>query len=65
MTTLRAATQRDLQAAQFSREYAKRNNGVIDDNFFDAMADFYAKTPVVNIPMPETNARGNQFRVVR
>jgi hypothetical protein len=65
MTTLRAAIQRDLQAAQFSREYAKRNNGVIDDNFFDAMADFYAKTPVVNIPMPETNARGNQFRVVR
>jgi hypothetical protein len=65
MTTLRAATQRDLQAAQFSREYAKRNNGVIDDNFFDAMANFYAQNPVVNIPMPETNARGNQFRVVR
>jgi len=65
MATMRASIQRDLEAAKFSREYAKRNNGVIDDNFFDAMADFYAKTPVVNIPMPETNARGNQFRVVR
>jgi hypothetical protein len=65
MTTMRASIQRDLEAAKFSREYAKRNNGVIDDNFFDAMASFYAQNPVVNIPMPETNARGNQFRVVR
>lgn len=65
MTTMRASIQRDLEAAKFSREYAKLNNGVIDDNFFDAMADFYAKNPVVNISMPETNARGNQFRVVR
>jgi hypothetical protein len=65
MTTLRAATQRDLQAAQFARDYAKQNKGVIDDNFFDAMAGFYAQNPVVNIPMPATNARGSQFRVVR
>jgi hypothetical protein len=65
MTTMRASVQRDLEAAKFSREYAKRNNGVIDDDFFDAMANFYAQNPVVNIPMPETNARGNQFRVVR
>jgi hypothetical protein len=65
MTTLRAATERDLQAAKFARDYAKQNKGVIDDNFFDAMAEFYAKTPVVNIPMPETNSRGSQFRVVR
>jgi hypothetical protein len=65
MTTLRAATQRDLQAAQFARDYAKQNKGVIDDNFFDAMAGFYAERPVVNIPMPATNARGSQFRVVR
>jgi hypothetical protein len=65
MTTLRAAIKRDQEAAQFARDYAKQNNGVIDDNFFDAMAGFYAERPVVNIPMPETNARGNQFRVVR
>jgi len=65
MTTMRASIQRDLEAAKFAREYAKRNNGVVDDNFFDSMADFYAKNPVVNIPMPETNSRGGQFRVVR
>lgn len=65
MTTLRASIQRDLEAAKFARSYAQQNKGVIDDNFFDAMAEFYAKTPVVNIPMPETNSRGGQFRVVR
>jgi hypothetical protein len=65
MTTMRAATNRDLEVAKFSRDYAKKNNGVVDDNFFDAVADFYAKNPVVNIPMPATNARGDLFKVVR
>jgi hypothetical protein len=65
MTTMRAATNRDLEVAKFSRDYAKKNNGVLDDNFFDAVADFYAKNPVVNIPMPPTNARGDSFKVVR
>jgi len=65
MTTMRAATNRDLEVAKFSRDYAKKNNGVLDDNFFDAVADFYAKNPVVNIPMPATNARGDSFKVVR
>jgi hypothetical protein len=65
MTTMRASVQRDLEAAKFARDYAKQNNGVIDDNFFDSMANFYAQNPVVNIPMPATNARGSQFRVVR
>lgn len=65
MTTMRASIQRDLEAAKFARSYAQQNKGVIDDNFFDSMANFYAQNPVVNIPMPETNARGNQFRVVR
>jgi hypothetical protein len=65
MTTMRASVQRDLEAAKFARDYAKQNNGVIDDNFFDSMANFYAQNPVVNIPMPATNARGGQFRVVR
>lgn len=59
MVTMRAALQRDLELAKFQREYAKKNGGVIDDNFFDAVADFYVKNPVVNIPMPATNARGN------
>jgi hypothetical protein len=63
--TMRAAIQRDQEAAKFARDYAKQNKGVIDDNFFDAMANFYAERPVVNIPMPATNARGSQFRVVR
>jgi len=56
--TMRAALQRDLEASKFARDYAKANGGVIDDNFYDAMADFYAKNPVVTPDLPKTNARG-------
>lgn len=61
MTTMRAAIQRDLNASQFARDYAKKNGGVIDDNFFDAMAGFYAQNPVVTPKMPATNAQGLPF----
>jgi hypothetical protein len=63
MTTMRAATNRDLAAAKFARDYARQNKGVIDDNFFDAMAGFYAKNPVVTPAMPATNAKGIPFSV--
>jgi type II secretory pathway pseudopilin PulG len=56
--TMRAALQRDLEASKFARDYAKANGGVIDDNFYDAMADFYAKNPVITPQLPATNARG-------
>lgn len=59
--TMRAAINRDLAAAKFAREYANKNKGVIDDNFFDAMANFYAENPVVTPAMPATNARGIPF----
>lgn len=59
--TLRASIERDARAAQFGREYAKKNKGVIDDNFFDAVSDFYAKNPIVSPAMPATNARGMAF----
>jgi hypothetical protein len=59
-TTMRAALQRDMEAAKFSRDYAKQNGGVIDDNYFEALADFYGKNPVVTPQMPATNARGNK-----
>lgn len=59
--TMRAALQRDLEASKFARDYAKANNGVIDDNFYDAMADFYAKNPVVTPDLPKTNARGQSL----
>lgn len=61
ITTMRGAIERDRRAAQFQREYAQRNNGVIDDKFFDALAGFYAQNPVVLPKMPETNARGAPF----
>jgi hypothetical protein len=48
-------------AAKFQREYAQKNNGTIDDNFFDVLADFYAKNPVVTPAMPATNSRGQPF----
>lgn len=60
--TLRAAIQRDQTAAQFSRQYANKNKGVIDDAFFDSMADFYAKNPVVTPKMPAANSRGQLFQ---
>lgn len=56
--TMRAALQRDVAAAKFARDYAKSNNGVIDDNFFDAMANFYQENPVVTPALPDKNARG-------
>jgi hypothetical protein len=62
ITTMRAAIERDLRASKFARDYARQNNGVIDDNFFDAMANFYATNPVVTPNMPKTNARGAQIR---
>ena len=68
MTTMKAALQRDMEAAKFQREYAKANKGVIDDNFFDALAEFYVKNPVVTPALPATNARGQAmpqgFRVI-
>lgn len=62
--TLRAAIERDQRAAQFAREYAKANKGVIDDNFFDSLAGFYAQNPVVTPKLPATNSRGGQFKVL-
>lgn len=59
--TMRAALERDIRAAQFSREYAAKNGGVIDDNFFGALSDFYSKNPVVTPNMPSNNARGQSF----
>lgn len=59
--TIRAAVQRDLEASKFARNYAKKNNGVIDDEFFDAMANFYAENPVVTPNIPATNSRGNKL----
>lgn len=61
MGTMRAAIERDQRASQFAREYARQNNGVIDDNFFDALAGFYAQNPVVSPNMPPSNARGQSF----
>lgn len=59
--TMRAAIERDQRASQFAREYARQNNGVIDDNFFDSLSSFYAQNPVVTPKMPPKNARGDLF----
>ena len=60
--TMRASIERDQRAAKFASEYAKKNGGVIDDNYMDAIADFYAKNPVVTPKMPTNNARGKDFK---
>jgi hypothetical protein len=59
--TMRAAIERDQRASKFARDYAKQNNGVIDDNFFDSLAGFYAKNPIVTPSMPKKNSRGELF----
>lgn len=59
--TMRASIERDQRAAKFASEYARKNGGVIDDNYMDAIADFYAKNPVVTPSMPAANARGKAF----
>ena len=64
-STVRAAIERDLQAADFMRQYSEANNGVIDDRFFQQLQNFYVQNPVVTPDMPATNSRGGQFRVVR
>lgn len=69
--TMRAAIERDQRAAQFARDYAKRNKGVIDDGFFDAVSKFYADNPIITPEMPATNQQGvplvmpKGFRVIR
>jgi len=60
--TLRAAIQRDLEAAEFARQYAEQNNGVIDDRFFQSLQRFYVENPVVTPPMPPSNSRGAPLR---
>ena len=59
--TLRASIDRDLRASKFARDYAGKNGGVIDDNFFDSLAGFYAQNPVVTPSMPAANSRGQAF----
>lgn len=60
--TMRAAIERDQRASQHAREYARQNGGVIDDNYFDSLAKFYAQNPVVSPAMPPTNSRGAPFK---
>ena len=59
--TMRAAIERDQRAAKFASEYASKNGGVIDDNYMNAVSDFYAKNPVVTPKMPANNSRGQPF----
>jgi hypothetical protein len=59
--TLRAKAKRDMQAAQMAREYAKQNNGVIDDAFFDQLGQFVADNPVI----PQAPQGGNGGLTIR
>lgn len=59
--TLRAKAKRDMQAAELARSYAKRNNGVIDDAFFDQLGQFVADNPVI----PQAPQGGNGGLTIR
>ncbi len=45
--TIKAKAQRDIEIAKMARAYAKANNGVIDDDFLESVAQYQAKNPVV------------------
>jgi hypothetical protein len=47
--TLKAKARRDMEIAKMTREYAKKNRGVIDDNFLEQIAEYMAANPVVPI----------------
>jgi len=47
--TLKAKARRDVEISKMAREYAKKNRGVIDDNFLDQIAEYMAANPVVPI----------------
>jgi hypothetical protein len=45
--TLKAKAQRDVKIAKMARDFAKANNGVLNDEFLDQVAEFVAQNPVV------------------
>lgn len=59
LASYRAKLARDVEIGKLSREYAKRNNGVIDDGFMDIVSDYVAKNPVVQ--RTSTSGRENAF----
>jgi hypothetical protein len=48
--TLRAKAQRDIEIAKMARAYAKKNKGVLDDEFLDQVAGFVAENPIFSSP---------------
>lgn len=46
MATMRAKINRDREVARMARDYAKKNNGNLDEGFFDVVGDYYAKNPI-------------------
>jgi hypothetical protein len=54
--TMKAKAKRDIEMSKMAREYAKKNRGVIDDNFLDVAAQYMAQNPVV--PIDKSGASG-------
>lgn len=61
--TLRAKANRDLELSKRAREYIKQNGG-LDDRFFEEAAQFQAENPVV-VQAPQGGAGGLTIRRVR
>jgi hypothetical protein len=64
-STMRSAAKRDIEIGKMSREYARSHNGVIDDTFFDQIADHVAKNPVVQrapAPSKDVNNLVEKYR---
>jgi hypothetical protein len=63
--TLKAKAKRDMEIAKMTREYAKKNRGVIDDNFLDIVADYMAQNPVVPVYQPQGDVRTQADRILK
>lgn len=59
--TLVAKAERDMQIAAMARDYAQKNNGVIDDRFLSEVSQFIANNPVA----PKQQATSNDGWSVR
>jgi len=48
--TLKAKAKRDIEIAKMARDFAEKNNGVINDKFLDMAMEYIIENPVIKTP---------------
>jgi hypothetical protein len=66
MTTMRKKLERDVEISRMAREYAKNNNGLIDDGFLEQVTNYRAENPIFkpveSVPEYTRDATGKIIR---